>query len=291
MLIPPCTSPRRLGKNGGMRIDVSGGSIEYDVHGSGARTLLLLHAFPLHRGMWDPQVEARGRLAEGVEGGLRIVRLDCRGFGGSSPRPDALVMEQIADDAVAVLRHEGIEQAVVCGLSMGGYAALALARRHPQRLAGLILADTRAEPDTEETREARAATAVRVREEGTDFLVDELPAKLLGRTTLEDRPTVVERVREMIRSAEPGGVARALEGMALRPDSRPFLEDIGVPTLVVCGDEDQLTPVAAAETLRDGIPESRLEILHGAGHLSSLETPEAFDRVLAEYLGTLSVTG
>ncbi len=277
-----------------MRIDVSGGSLEYDVHGPGEsaeRTLLLLHAFPLHRGMWDPQVEARESLAERVEGGLRIVRFDCRGFGGSPPRPDALVMEQIADDAVAVLRHEGIERAVVCGLSMGGYAALALARRHPHRLAGLILAETRAEPDTEEVSEGRAATAVRVREEGTDFLADELPARLLGRTTLDERPAVVERVREMIRAAEPEGVTRALEGMSLRPDSRPFLEDIEVPTLVVCGDEDELTPVTAAETLRDGIPESRLEVLAGAGHLSSLETPGAFNRTVAEYLGTLPLAG
>ena len=274
-----------------MRIDVSDGSIEYDVHGNGGRALLLLHAFPLHRGMWDPQVEALETLSGGVRDGLRLLRLDCRGFGGSTPRPDALVMEQIADDAVAVLRHEGIDRAVVCGLSMGGYAALALARRHPQRLAGLILADTRAEPDTEESLDARAATAVRVREEGTGFLADELPPKLLGRTSLEERPAVVERVREMIGAAEPEGVARALEGMSLRPDSRPFLEDIAVPTLVVCGDEDTLTPPAAAETLRDGIPESRLEVLPGAGHLSSLETPEAFDRAVAESLAVLPSAG
>ncbi|MGD2113951.1 MAG: alpha/beta fold hydrolase [Acidobacteriota bacterium] len=282
-----------------MRIDVRGAAIEYDrteapAGGGGGRpTLLLLHAFPLHRGMWDSLVEAL-TAGSGSDSGSapgwagRILRLDCRGFGGSPPGPDALVMEQIADDAVAVLREEGIERAVVCGLSMGGYAALALARRHPGRLAGLILADTRAEADTPEARDARAKAAVRVREEGPGFLADELPPKLLGETTRRERPRVVERVREMIAAAGAPGVAQALEGMALRPDSRPFLEDVEVPTLVLCGAEDALTPVAAAETLRDGIPGSRLEVLAGAGHLPNLETPEAFERAVAEFLRDLT---
>jgi pimeloyl-ACP methyl ester carboxylesterase len=234
--------------------------------------------------MWDSLV---GSLTGDGEPGLQILRMDCRGFGGSPPGPDALVMEQIADDAVAVLREEEIERAVVCGLSMGGYAALALARRHPDRLAGLILADTRAEPDTEEARDARAKTALRVRDEGPGFLVDELPPKLLGETTRRERPEVVERVQEMIREADGAGVAQALEGMALRPDSRPFLEDVQVPALVLCGDEDELTPVAAAETLRDGIPGGRLEILPGAGHLPNLETPEAFERAVGGLLREL----
>jgi pimeloyl-ACP methyl ester carboxylesterase len=267
-----------------MRLDVSGAAIDYDLEGQGERTLLLLHAFPLHRGMWDGLVEAL--LADGgLE--LRVLRLDCRGFGASPPGREPLLMEQIAEDAVAVLRHEGIERAVVCGLSMGGYAALAFARRHPDRLAGLVLADTRAEADTAEARDGRARTAVRVRDEGPGFLADELVPKLLGETTRRERPDVVARVRTMIAEAGSEAVAQALEGMALRPDSRPFLEDVAVPTLVLCGEEDTLTPMAAAETLRDGIPGARLEVLPGAGHLANLEAPEAFHRAVASFLASL----
>jgi len=274
-----------------MRLDVSGATIEYDLLGRpdptvrddrADRTLLLLHAFPLHRGMWDGLAEA---LAADEALDLSVLRLDCRGFGGSPAGREPLLMEQIADDAVAVMRHEGIDRAVVCGLSMGGYAALAFARRHPERLAGLILADTRAEADTPEARDGRARTAVRVRDEGTGFLADELVPRLLGETTRRERPDVVARVRTMIAQAGSVGVAQALEGMALRPDSGPFLEDIAVPTLVVCGAEDELTPVSAAETLRDGIPGARLEVLPGAGHLANLETPEAFQAALAAFLG------
>jgi len=270
-----------------MRRDVSGATIEYDLHTfgqPGGRTLLLLHAFPLHRGMWDGLVEA---LAAGPDRSLQVLRLDCRGFGGSLQGRDALVMEQIADDAVALMRHEGIDRAVVCGLSMGGYAALAFARRHPGRLEALVLADTRAEADSAEAREGRARTAVRVRDEGPGFLADELTPKLLGETTRNERPDVVARVRTMIAEANAEAVAHALEGMALRPDSRPFLEDVAVPTLVLCGAEDQLTPVEAAETLRDGIPGARLEVLPGAGHLANLEAPEAFHRAVASFLGSL----
>lgn len=281
------------------RLDVTGGTIAYDRTGStepGARTLLLLHAFPFHRGMWDPQVEAftpgetgsprhAEELGEGAD--LSVLRFDARGFGGSSLPQGPLVMEQIADDAVELMRHLGIDRAVACGLSMGGYAALAMARRHPDRLEALILADTRAEPDTEEARSDRGELAARVRDQGTEPLAGELPEKLLGETTLDRYPEVVERVQAMVREAEPEAVARALEGMALRPDSRPFLEDVEVPTLVLCGDEDDLTPVETMVVLRDGIPGARMRVLTGAGHLPNLETPEAFDRAVAEFLADL----
>ena len=281
------------------RLAVTGGTLAYDRTGStapGARTLLLLHAFPVHRGLWDPQVEAftgrstgAPRYADelGVGEELSVLRFDARGFGGSSLPQGPLVMEQIADDAVELMRHLGVERAVVCGLSMGGYAALAMARRHPERLEALVLADTRAEDDTGDARSERGELAARVRREGTEPLAGELPEKLLGKTSLDRRPKVVERVQAMIREAGPEAVARALEGMALRPDSRPFLEDVEAPALVVCGEEDELTPVEAAEVLRDGIPGSRMKVLTGAGHLPSLETPDAFDRAVAEFLAGL----
>jgi 3-oxoadipate enol-lactonase len=167
---------------------------------------------------------------------------------------------------------------------MGGYAALALVRRHADRLAGLVLADTKAGADSDETRRNRAALAERVLKEGSAAAAEASLPKLLGTTTQRDRPAVVERVRAMILGNAPRGIADALHGLAARADSSPTLREVRVPTLVVCGDEDVLTPMAEAETLQRGIAGSRLAVVPQAGHLANLENPAAFNRALQEFL-------
>ena len=144
-----------------MKVKLAGSDLAYDVSGDGP-TLCLLHAFPFHRGMWRPQVEA-------LRGSWRVVTFDARGF-GESPRGDGLLtMERIADDAIALLDHLAEDQAVFAGLSMGGYAAFALHRRHRDRVRALVLADTRAEADTDEGRAGRAALSERVRREALNL--------------------------------------------------------------------------------------------------------------------------
>jgi 3-oxoadipate enol-lactonase len=255
---------------------IAGTTIHYDVRGKGP-AVLFLHAFPLNLTQWDEQAQA-------LEASHRVVRFDARGFGGTSPGDGLLTMERIADDAAALLDHLEIPSATVCGLSMGGYAAFAFVRRHPSRLKALVLADTRATPDSEEGRRTRAEQADRVRKEGPPAIADAFLPKLVGETTHKERPQVVARVREMILGGSSRGIADALAGLAARADSRPTLREVRVPTLVVCGAEDALTPVADSEAIQAGIPGSRLVVIPRAGHLSNVEDPPAFTAALKELL-------
>jgi pimeloyl-ACP methyl ester carboxylesterase len=259
-----------------MKIRVAGGEIECDVRGDGPG-VLFLHAFPLSLAMWDAQAEA-------LAPRHRVARFDCRGFGGSPPGDGLLSMECIADDAVAVLDHAGISQAFVCGCSMGGYAAFALWRRHPERVRGLVLMDTRAEPDSEEARRNRALLAEKVLREGAQAAAEAFLPRLLGATTQRERPEVVERVRATILGTSPRGIADALAGLAARADSRPTLREVRVPTLVVCGEEDVLTPPSDAEALRAGMAGARLAVVPKSGHLPSLENPDTLLPVLEGFL-------
>jgi len=263
-----------------MKVRVAGTDLACDVRGDGP-AVLLLHAFPLGLVMWDPQVAA-------LAGTHRVIRFDDRGFGGSPPGDGLLTMERIADDAAAVLDHLGVSRAVVGGVSMGGYAALAMVRRHPDRLRGLVLADTRAGADTPEARKNRALLAERVLKEGPAAVAEASLPKLLGETTHRERPELVSRVREMILGNSPRGIADSLAGLAARADSTSTLREVRVPTLVVCGLEDLLTPPSEAEALRAGIAGSRLELIPRAGHLASLENPEAFNAVLKDFLAAVA---
>jgi len=263
-----------------MKVKLGGGELAYEARGEGL-PILFLHAFPLSLAMWDRQARA-------LERQRLVVRFDARGFGQSPPGDGLLTMERIADDAVALLDHLGISQAVVCGLSMGGYAAFALVRRHPERLKGLILANTRAGADTEEARANRAALAQRVRQQGAGAAAEAFLPGLLGKTSHERRPELRARVREIILATSAQGICDALAGLAARADSTPTLKEIRVPTLVICGAEDTLTPVSEAESLARAIRGARLETVPEAGHLSNLESPEAFDRALAGFLADIA---
>jgi 3-oxoadipate enol-lactonase len=260
-------------------LKLAGAPLSYDVRGEGP-TILFLHAFPLDLSMWDGEAQA-------LQATHQVIRFDCRGFGGSPAGDGLLTMERIADDAAAVLEHLGVGRAVVCGLSMGGYAAFAMARRHADRLKGLVLADTRPGADSEEGRQARATLAEKVGREGAVAAAEAFLPKLLGETTHRERPEVVARVREAILKTSPRGIRDALAGLAARADSTPTLREIRVPTLIICGVEDTLTPVSESRVMNEAIPASRLEVLAGAGHLSNLETPAAFQGVLLTFLASL----
>jgi pimeloyl-ACP methyl ester carboxylesterase len=262
-----------------MKTKVEGADIKIEVSGSG-RVLLLLHAFPLGLSMWDPQAEA-------LSPTYRIARFDARGFGGSALGTEPFTMEQIADDAAAILDALAVAKAVVGGCSMGGYAALAFVRRHPRRLAGLILQDTRAAADTEEAKLGRTALAARVLAEGAEVAVEAFLPKLLGRTSLRTKPALVTLLRERIRATPREAIAAALAGLAAREDSRPTLGAIQVPTLVLVGEEDVLTPPAEAEAMAAAIPGARLEKIPNAGHLANIENPEAVNAALGTFLTAL----
>jgi pimeloyl-ACP methyl ester carboxylesterase len=266
-----------------MKATLGGTDVEYDARGGGS-AVLFLHAFPLGMFMWEGPA---GTLAASH----RVVRFDARGFGGTPPGDGPLTMERIADDAAALLGLLGVEKAVVAGCSMGGYAAFAFARRHPEKLAGLVLQDTRAGADTPEARASRAALAARVLAEGASAAAEAFLPKLVGETTHRERPGLIARLREHVLATSPRGIANALHGLAERADSHPTLASIRVPTLVVVGEEDVLTPPVEAEAMASAIAGGRLAVIPKAGHLSSLENPTAYVAVLGAFLERLRQGG
>lgn len=239
--------------------------------------LVLLHAFPLNRTMWQEQVEALRDIC-------RIVAPDMRGFGESAGSHGPATMEEMARDVAALLDVLHVERAVIGGLSMGGYVAFAFLRLFPERVAGLILADTRPQSDDEDGRRTREENARRALDEGMEPIASAMLPKLLSQATREGTPNLVARVRSMIVSAKPESVAAALRGMAIRQDQRDLLPHIEAPALILVGSEDELTPPRDAELMSSRIPHSQLKVLDGAAHLSNLERPIEFNAALLDFL-------
>ena len=258
---------------------VRGIEVAYDDAGGG-RPFVLLHGFPFNRSMWREQAEA-------LSATCRVITPDLRGQGETSAAAGPATMEEMAEDLAALLDELNIERAVVGGLSMGGYVVLAFLRAHPERVGALVLADTRAQADTDDARRTREETARRALAEGMEPIADVMLPKLLAPATRERRPDVVARVREMILGTKPEGAAAALRGMAARRDQTDLLEAINVPTLIIVGSEDAITPPADAEAMHAKIEGSRLVKIEGAGHVSNVERPDEFNRALAEFLSGL----
>lgn len=257
---------------------IDGASVAYDDVGAGA-PVVFIHAFPLNRSMWAPQTR---RLAAGA----RCVTLDVRGFGESSATPP-FTMARFADDVAALLDARRIDRAAVVGLSMGGYIAFALWRRHRDRVRAFVLADTRPTADTPEGARRRRALIDVARTQGSDAVAAQQLDVLVGRSTRAGNPEVAERIRGIIAAAPVAGIVGALEAMLARPDSTPTLATIDVPTLLVVGEEDGVTPVDDARAMQRAIPGSALEIIGRAGHLSNLEQPDAFNTAVEGFLAPL----
>jgi pimeloyl-ACP methyl ester carboxylesterase len=193
-------------------------------------------------------------------------------------------MDQMAADVRELLSALGIYRIVLVGLSMGGYVSLAFYRMYRETVSAMVLADTRATADTPEAKERRYKSADKVEREGVSSITEDMVSALLGQTSLEQRPSVVGRVRAMIESNSPIGIAGAQRGMAARRDSTDLLPDVDVPVLVVSGAEDKLTPVAEAESMRRAIKGAQLAVIERAGHLSNLECPVDFNDALLGFI-------
>lgn len=258
---------------------IKGRQVGYDDVGSGD-AVVFLHGFPHRRALWASQL---GALMERA----RCIAVDLRGL-GESEGDGPWSMDQYADDVVELLDHLRIDRAVVCGVSMGGYVAFALWRRHPHRVRGLVLMDTKAGADTEEAAKKRRDMMALARERGSGAVADSMITGMVGKSTREKCPEVVDAVHRMLESAPVSGVLGALEALVGRPDSTPTLPTITVPTLIVVGNEDVLTPVRESEYMHRKIADSRLEVISGAGHVSMVERPAAVNHLLSEYLAAVS---
>lgn len=262
-----------------MKVTINYLNIECRDQGNG-EPLIFIHAFPLNQMMWDDQLTA-------LSHHCRMITLDLRGFGGTDVPDGPTTMEQMAADVRGLMSMLEIERATLVGLSMGGYVSLAFYREYPDAVRALVLADTRASADTHAARERRLQSAEKAERAGAAAIADDMTPLLLGKTTQETRPEIPARVRAMIEGNSPKGIAAAQRAMAARRDSTYILPAINFPTLILVGAEDQLTPVAEAESLRDGIRGARLQVIDGAGHLSNLERPQKFNAALIEFVESL----
>ncbi len=270
-----------------MKTHINSLALAYTDHGIGL-PVIFLHAFPLNRAMWEGEIQALL-----TDQRYRLVALDWRGFGDSeispaSTTPAISTMDMLADDVAGLMDALGIQQAVLCGLSLGGYAAFAFARAYPQRLLGLILADTRPTADTPEARANRENVARLAETQGPGAVADLQLPRLISDYTRQQHPEVETRVRQLIEVATPQGIAAASRGMAARADSSALLAKIACPTLVIVGAEDALTPPSNARDYADHIPGAQLIVIPHAGHLSNLEQPLAFIQTMRQFLQTLS---
>jgi len=266
-----------------MNVTVNGINMGYDDVGGGV-PVVFLHGFPHDRSLWRHQRSA-------LTSRVRCVVPDLRGFGVSTPDAPYSI-DQYADDVVALMDAIDVESAAICGLSMGGYIAMAMWRRHPTRVKALMLCDTKMTPDDEKARNNRNVMIDLARTEGSETVAMKLLPGMVGAASRERSPNIAEEVHLMMARQPVDGIVGALSALRDRADSRATLESITVPTLVVVGEDDVLTPPSDARAMIASIPASthpHLEFISGAGHVSCLERPAAVTHALADFLATLSV--
>jgi pimeloyl-ACP methyl ester carboxylesterase len=261
--------------------DAGGLSIFYHDEGQG-EPLLLIHGFPLSSDMWEPQRAA-------LMHRFRVVAPDLRGMGKSDVPTGDYSMAAYADDLIALLDELGIAQVIVCGMSMGGYIAFELLRRAPDRVSGLILIDTRATADDDTTKAKRRSLIDQVRSEGSRAAAD--TDTMLTERTHREQPDLVEYVRRIMSAMPADGIVGALNAMIDRPDSTAMLSQIAVPTLVIVGSEDTLTPPALAQQMQAATPNAQLVVIEGAAHGSSLERPDDVNKAILDWAGQQAALG
>jgi 3-oxoadipate enol-lactonase len=258
---------------------ISVGDIDLNVIEDGrGPVLLLIHGFPLDHTMWQAQIRHFSRTH-------RVIAPDLRGFGQSGVTPGTVTMQRYADDLARLLDVLRIQEPVdVCGLSMGGYVAFQFFQHHRRRLNSLILCDTRAVADDEAGKKNRQVLAARVLKEGPDFIASSMPEKLFAKHRLEAKDPIVTETQTLIRRTHPEGIAAASRGMAARPDVTSLLGSIDVPTLVVVGEHDAISPSAEMKKIADAIPNARFVEIKSAGHMAPLEDPAAVNAAIDEFL-------
>lgn len=251
--------------------------IAFEEHGKG-HPIILLHAFPLSRRMWRRQFDSL------VKANYRVIAPDLRGFGESSNFADINSMEAMAQDVAELTDNLKIEKAVIGGLSMGGYVAFNFFRLFPRKAAALVLCDTNSAADTDEKRESRFEMIEKIEEQGSQALIENMLPGLVSDFTKSNNNKLMNALEQMFADADRQALIAALRGMAERESQDELLKSIDIPTLLIFGEEDSVTDLAVADSMKNRIPASRLSVVKNAGHYSNLEQPEQFNDVLLNFL-------
>jgi len=260
------------------RITSGDAELFYEVIGQGP-PLVLLHPFPAHHEFWLSAAQA-------ISTRYRLILPDLRGHGDSSPGEGPASMEKHATDILRICDQEAVGRAAFAGVSIGGYVMFEFWRRYRERVTVLALCNTRPQAETAESRVARLKTAADVLERGTEPFIESMVPKVFGKTTIANRPDLVDAAKRMMRKMSPNAVNLVQRGMADRPDSSPTLKTINVPTLILGADEDVASPLADAELMRQSVARADLEVIPRAGHYAIFEQPQQAGAILRKFFDT-----
>lgn len=267
----------RSTKGYGKTVKVNNVILSYDDVGEGEVPILFLHGFPFDRTMWKGQINFL-KLA------YRLISVDLRGFGQSSLGKDEINIDLFSDDLIKLMDALHIDKVILCGLSMGGYVALNVISRYPERFAGLILCDTNCIADTKKMREHRYKTIYQIEAHGKTDFAEEFIENAFRRDSFVLKKEVVKKIEATILSNTSKVITEGLKALTNRSETCSALSSINVPTLIICGRNDKLTPVEQSEFLNRHIKRSKLKIIERAGHLSNLEQPDVFNEHLLHFL-------
>ena len=261
------------------QVNIDGINLAFDDNGSG-RPVILLHGYPFNRTLWDDQVSA-------LKDHFRVITPDLRGFGESDTSEEPTTIARMAQDVARLMDALDIQRSTIGGLSMGGYVVLSFYKQFAERVDALVLADTRPQPDTEEGKQLRLKQREQILRDGMAETAHAMLPKLLTPENISTRPDLVKRIHDMIMGTKPAGAAAALMAMASREDQTELLPKIAVPTLIVVGREDPLTPVGDSQLMHERIADSRLVVLEDAAHVSNFEQAKSFNGLLRSFVAKL----
>jgi pimeloyl-ACP methyl ester carboxylesterase len=259
---------------------VSNFHMSYDDMGEGSIPVIFLHGFPFDKSMWSEQLEF-------LKSSYRVIALDIRGFGKSTDEESEFSIDLFADDLIAFMDTLYIEKAVVCGLSMGGYITLNAHERYPERFAAMILCDTQCIADSPEVKEKRLNSIIEIESEGVEKFNQSFMENIFFKDSLESQKSMVQNLTKVVHSNSPQIISQGLLSLAGRSETCTSLALVEIPTLIICGREDSITPLSEAQKMHKSIKGSTLKVIEKAGHVSNLEQPKEFNKYLSEFLDTL----
>ncbi|MGZ5244519.1 MAG: alpha/beta fold hydrolase [Bacteroidia bacterium] len=262
-----------------MRIKANGTKLYYKETKSnaGAKAVIFVHGFPFSHKMWDEQMEALPAEFKGIA-------YDGRGFGYSEVGELPYSIDLFADDLLALIEMLKLDKPIICGLSMGGYVALRAVEKDQSKIGGLVLCDTRSEGDNDEGKIKRFQAIEKIQKEGLDNYAADFVKNVFWEENLVKIPAKVEKIKRIIEDSSATAVGRTFLAMAARTDTSGKLSEIKLPTLIMVGEHDKLTPPIASQSMHEKIAHSQLEIIPDAAHMSNLENPEAFNKHLLSFL-------
>ena len=264
-----------------LSIEINNVTLSYDDLGEGTIPILFLHGFPFNKTMWKNQMSF-------FSTSHRVIAFDLRGFGASTDEVTPLSMDLFTDDLMQFMRKLHIDKAIICGLSMGGYIALNAIKRFPDRFTALILCDTQCIADTPEAKEKRYKSIHDITENGIAGFSEKFIKSVFHENSFNTKKDVVEELRDVVFSTSPHTMITGLTALAERSETCSNLHKISIPTLIICGREDKLTPLGQSESMNTRIEGSVMRIIEEAGHVSNLEQPEDFNKHIQYFLNALT---